>query len=263
MKKVKYIFSINTGRSGSGYLYKLLSCSPEIEAYHEGLPKMNGKWMRQYLRYGQAESSLVEKKLQAMRSSDKIYAESSHLFIKGFGWEVLENIPNDEVLIICLNREKRLILKSFIDLKTDFFADAINWYISPLSRFQGVSSLYSIRDIVLILFFRPIRVFLSFIHIRYSYKFVQGINRRWISKHLRGTEILMEALKKKFPKCNYFDIELSELNNIDRVEEMFHMIGVSYNKESLNRLIGTKYNRKEKAKDEKRKKSCSRPKNSK
>ena len=42
----RLIFSINSGRSGSQYLAKLLDSAKEVTAFHEAEPKMIGKYLR-------------------------------------------------------------------------------------------------------------------------------------------------------------------------------------------------------------------------
>lgn len=45
---IKYIFSINAGRSGSDYLTELLSKAENTASVHEGLPTMIGSPMQEF-----------------------------------------------------------------------------------------------------------------------------------------------------------------------------------------------------------------------
>ena len=92
----KIIFSINTGRSGSTYIASLLKGFSNVESYHEPFPSMCGKEMRDYqLGDKNAFRGNIDKKIKKIEevlNSDKIYFESNHYFIKGFGWEIINKL---------------------------------------------------------------------------------------------------------------------------------------------------------------------------
>lgn len=209
---IKYIFSINTGRSGSGYLFKILSCSPQTEAYHEAEPNMNGKWMRNYLELGKVEQDLLKEKIDKVKSCEKIYADTSHLFVKGFGWELITELPQDKVLIICLKRDRNDISKSLLSLKTDFFRNAVNWYISPLSRMKGLKYNYTLTEKWLLLTFRFCFRVINKLKLKSYIPYLRKCNKRWIKLHIDGTYQLEQKFKNTFPDCHYLNMNLSSLN---------------------------------------------------
>ncbi len=87
---VDYIFSINTGRCGSHYLSVIFSHVPGCRSFHEPEPVGNGRVMRRYLQgHAGPMKRLAERKarlVQDLRSHCRLYFESNHRFIKGFGW---------------------------------------------------------------------------------------------------------------------------------------------------------------------------------
>lgn len=91
----RLIFSLNPGRSGSGYLSKILSLADQVSAGHERVPTMFGSVLRQakrqgleatYLQRWQTKVRAIEKHLNSR--PDVAYAETSHGFLKTF-WDVV------------------------------------------------------------------------------------------------------------------------------------------------------------------------------
>ena len=94
---IEYLFSINTGRSGSKYVARLFDYVEGCKAQHEAVPIMNDPFMRKCLKGATPASNrfcreAMEEKwqsIQAFKGDAPLYVETSHTFIKGFGW-----IPN-------------------------------------------------------------------------------------------------------------------------------------------------------------------------
>jgi len=111
------IFTVTTGRSGTGWLARLLSCFPEVEALHEPPPRMH-KWLRRVLEDPHAGRCFwEEEKLPAIaRCRQPVYVETSHLFAKGFFEPLLELgvVPD----LILLRRHPRKVAASLFGLNT-------------------------------------------------------------------------------------------------------------------------------------------------
>lgn len=120
---VKYIFSINTGRSGSTYVASLLKGFEDVEAFHENKPECYGVDMSNYINNKASNiKALSDEKLEVINkiidNSNKVYAETSHYFIKGFGWEFLKQLNQKDVGVILIYRSPEKIAKSWIQKGT-------------------------------------------------------------------------------------------------------------------------------------------------
>ena len=107
----KYIFSINSGRSGSDYLTELLSKASNTTSIHEGFPIMNGMPMKKFNEGNASELyKLVSLKMKQIhrqiKNGAKIYCETNHSYIKGWGYIIPdEYIPQEEIAIVILRRD--------------------------------------------------------------------------------------------------------------------------------------------------------------
>jgi len=117
----RFIFTVTTGRSGSTFLTEVLSCLKDTCSTHE--PRHS---FAQVMRMTQgypivAEEFLTKKKIPSIKKRLKnksIYAESSHLFCKGFvePWLSSKEVPTPD--LICLDRDLRKVSLSLYLLGT-------------------------------------------------------------------------------------------------------------------------------------------------
>jgi len=113
----RLIFTITPGRSGTGYLSRILNVHKEIASFHEPEPKFSD-----FMREVQSNPKIaldfwIKKKLPFIRNiKSKIYVETSHLFCKGFLHPLIDIgiIPD----IIILKRSHREVALSLLQLKT-------------------------------------------------------------------------------------------------------------------------------------------------
>lgn len=113
----RLIFTVTTGRSGTGYLQHLLSMLPDVACAHE--PKPN---FVEAMRPAQSDSSAAERfwidhKLPAIATEKSpIYVETSHLCCKGFLEPLLAlGIQPD---LIVLKRSHREVAQSLYRIST-------------------------------------------------------------------------------------------------------------------------------------------------
>src|SRR5688572_11361473 len=132
---IKYIFCITTGRSGSNYLSKLFNEVECCYSAHEEEPIMNGEQMFEYLRGNKKPlCDLMPLKISAIRESrkNKIYIDTTHCFIKGYGWELPKYIPQEEMAVIVLERQKEKVTSSLSRIHCNpFNAIGREWIITP------------------------------------------------------------------------------------------------------------------------------------
>ena len=201
---IRYIFSINTGRAGSGYLTKLLSKAQNTFSTREPLPVMMGEPMQ---KFNEGEESalrdLMPLKLSEIEKSrgrqGKTYCETNHLFIKGWGYLIPEHIPQEEIGVIILRRDLGKIIHSMLQSREipGITHHANAWLLDPrasrnLSRLPAEADLYErcewyIREIF-----------------------------------LRTTEY-----QQRFPKITYWDCDLEQLKDYEFVLRMFGHFGLT------------------------------------
>ncbi len=132
LREKRIIFTVTTGRSGTGYLATVLSHLPNVHAFHE--PEPNFVWvMRRAIEKPEvALKFLAYKKLPAIAELPyPVYCETSHLFCKGFFHPLLDLGFLPEIVI--LKRERRKVAKSLFELNTipGRTPLALSYYLKP------------------------------------------------------------------------------------------------------------------------------------
>jgi hypothetical protein len=119
----RYLFCINSGRSGSQYLAELLATAKDVYALHEAIPDMSGPFLNMVRKKGLANTlSARSVKVQAIHEilgelpRRTMYAETNHMFIKTFFDVIMEQLKEDVITVIVLRRYLPAVLKSFINM---------------------------------------------------------------------------------------------------------------------------------------------------
>nr|VFJ78528.1 MAG: hypothetical protein BECKFW1821C_GA0114237_11882 [Candidatus Kentron sp. FW] len=214
---IKYIFCINTGRSGSDYLTALLSKAKHTVSLHEGYPNMNGYPMQRFNNGDErALRELMPIKIKEIRKKNKngrkIYCETNHAFIKGWGYLIPEYIPQDRIGVIILRRNTEKVVYDFIsDHKIPgTTTHTRNYMLSPddtrnLSKPSRTS---------------PDEICRWYIHETY----------------FRG-----QQYRKMFPGITFFECDLEQLNDYGFVTRMFSTFGLVPTPE-LRNVVGVRVN---------------------
>ena len=119
----QFIFCINPGRSGSQYLATLLGADPQVAAFHEAPPEMNGDLLRLAERApyettyaARRFKAVAVRELLARQPDRRVYAETNHMFIKTFFDVAMREFSGEGVGIVLLRRELAAVVKSFAEL---------------------------------------------------------------------------------------------------------------------------------------------------
>lgn len=242
---IKYIFCISTGRSGTAYLSKLLSQLDNCSAYHEQKPVLHNEIMRDYLD-GNEEKLKNEllKKIEYIRNNQNaIYADTSHVFIKSFGWEIPKHIPQNEIGVVILKRDKEKVVQStqrvhsgpftylgkkwiLIPYKNAIIKPPINYYIFHFYRYLlKLYWLYKDETNSIV------KTYPKF----FRNKSIQLINWYYDEIYALGAKF-----KKTFPKITYVDLNLEDLNTIEGFETIIQTFKLNeyYDKEAVKSVIG-------------------------
>lgn len=192
---VKYIFSINPGRAGSHYLSVLFNFAEGCISFHEPKPSMNKKAMQEFNEGDQRKiRKLMKDKIKRIEKfrKDKVYVETNHCFIKGFGWIIPEYIDQRDIGVIILKRDYHEITKSLIRIRCIPLTKFGNeWLLSPYAS-QNVTTAPD--------------------------NLVEYELTRWYVEEIyaRAKKYMM-----KFPYINYAEVNLKELNDLDNVKKLF------------------------------------------
>lgn len=132
LENKRLIFTVTTGRSGTGYLSELLSHLPGVTCLHEAEPDFVSVMREVQLDQSLAEDFWLNKKLPRIsKENPPIYIETSHLVCKGFIEPLMELgiIPD----LILLSRPHREVALSLMQLGTipGRTEKALKYYLSP------------------------------------------------------------------------------------------------------------------------------------
>lgn len=247
---IRYIFSINTGRSGSHYLSEVFKHVEGCVSEHEPKPKMNAEAMQEYLAGRPRKlERLMQPKIEAIEAArgDQIYVETNHCYIKGFGWLMPKYIPQKRLGVIILRRDPAKIRQSFTRvLCSPFLKSGDNWIITPAAKQTLV----------------PLPEGFSFPVMRFhAYRLLsRTLGRPGVVRRLSGgrmnllpmvrryerslldwyiaeTDARAELYKRTFPNITYVEADLDELNTIEGVTAMLEPFGLRP-KPSLAEVVG-------------------------
>jgi len=200
---IRYLFCINAGRSGSDYLTELLARAENAVSLHEALPIMNGVQMQRFNEGDEAAlRALMPVKLAQIRKKSrggrKVYCETNHSFIKGWGWLVPEAIPQERIGVVVLRRSAEQVIHSHLRVRNvpGTTRWSRTWVLTPGAARNHLPP--PSRDD------------------RYSLCrwYVDEIERR------------ARAYRERFPDITYLECDLEQLNDRDFVGELFGRFGL-------------------------------------
>lgn len=214
---IRYVFCINSGRSGSDYLTELFLHAENAVSLHEAGPVMNGEPMQRWNAGDAAPlQALMPAKLRAMkaarRGDDRVYCETNHAFIKGFGYLVPRALPQEQIAVIDLRRDVEQTVYSLLRVRDLPGASAWSrlWYLAPDAPHNLSVPRERTRD---------------------------GLCRWYLDEiRLRAAEF-----RERFPRITYLDCEVEQLNDLAFVQELFRRLGL-VPAPSLRRAVGTPLN---------------------
>lgn len=242
---IKYIFCISTGRSGTAYLSNLLGQLEGCNAYHEQKPVLHNKAMRKYM--GGDKSMLKEDipaKIYKIKNCDNsLYVDTSHIFIKSFGWEIPHYISQNEIGIVILKRNKDKVVSSTQRVHSGPFTYlGRKWILAPYKKvlIKPPVNYYEYH------FYRYL-LKLYWLFKREKNSIVKTYPKFFENKSLKLIEWYYEEIyalglkyQKKFPEINYVTINLEELNSIEGFEKIVKSFDLNevYDKKKVEAVIG-------------------------
>ena len=246
-EKIKYIFCISTGRCGTDYLNKLLATLDGCNSFHEQRPRLHKEVMREYLKglREPVQRQMPEKIAKINSSSGTLYSDTSHIFIKSFGWEIPEYISQEEIGVIILKRDKDEVAESTHRTQSGPFNDlGRDWIIVP----NGNNILKPPLNPLQYKLFRIILKIMWKIKRNSGYKrypsYFKKHSIKLIKWYYEETYALAEKYKKDFPKITYVEVTLTELNSFEGFEKIIQTFKLEefYDREKINDIIGKPIN---------------------
>jgi hypothetical protein len=224
----RMVFSANSGRAGSGYLASLLDESRTVSAGHERPPQMTGAWTRR-IAYEPRMASYTDRlvKVDALRSEvarippGRVYADTSHMFVKTFADVVFDEFAHDRLSVVVLRRDPVDVARSFFQL--DFLGPRplpwYDWMIPPTVPESAFPlSLDEVDD---------------------QFDLIFG--------YLVDIENRTSRLRELAPAVTWVDARLEEITQADGARALFEALDVAVPR-NLEQTIAGRVNLKERAK---------------
>lgn len=248
---VDCIFCINTGRSGSHYLSELFHLDERCVSLHEPSPIGNGEAMRDYM-FGKTDKMEAVAKERASQireciAQGKVYVETNHCFIKGFGWLLPKYIEDLKVGVIVLSRDREKIAQSLYRIGCSTLSyDGRHWLFTPekdqpLVTPPGKSSA---------------KLAYNTFHIAWkkingkrepaeyqSPDWLEAYELEALRWYVDETNALGKHYQTSFPQFSYYDTTIDELNQKDTVKALFEFFGLHL--EANSHVIGKATNLKQ------------------
>jgi len=203
----RLFFSINSGRSGSNYLAKLLGTSAEVVSFHEAQPFMSGQYlkmvnnapMRRSFQQRMKKVHAIQQKRNQIQG--KIYCETNHMFIKTFHDVVIHHYGS-KVEVVLLRRYLPSVLKSFIELSyLNKNPESRGWMSSPNAKTAAIQCIGPDNSLD-------------------HYDICIG--------YLIDIEARALRFKAQYQNIKVHEAELDALNNKESVQKLFNQLNITF-----------------------------------
>ena len=217
----EFIFSINSGRSGSNYLCNLLGTAKNSISFHEASPQMNKQYLKlvnnHSYNFSYKERMVKVNKIKSVKLSGKIYCETNHMFIKTFHDVAAESFGTSMNVII-LRRYLPDILKSFIELS--YFNKnpaSFEWMTDPNANTAAIQCIDKTNKLN---------------HFEKCIAYLIDIEGR------------AQRFKKDNPNIKTHDVRIEDLNNVTYVANLFKTLNLQKTNKTYN-FVGTVINQRD------------------
>jgi hypothetical protein len=253
---IKYIFCVNPGRTGSEYLSRLFSCVENVASFHEPNPILHGPEMRSFLTGDpHPMNAMMDTKLSFIKDSLKekrYYVEANHCFIKGFGWLLPGRLPEAEIGVIILKRNRELVVDSLYKVNAHpFTTTGEKWIITPQFYKNNVTPYPKEYSKAGFLFLKLQYRFFNRVRKVFPTRIpdhIVSFAKTMIGWYVDETYALGDVYRKKFPLVKVVELSVTELNTKDGLDRLLSefRIPAEYT-EDMNGVIGKKVNEREHA----------------
>lgn len=257
-----FIFFISTGRCGTGLFSKVLNIKDDITSFHEHKPILNGNEMAEFLNGNSSSlnSKIYLKKNSIAKCKSDYYADTSHIFIKSWGWFLDEIISdNSKVYVVILKREKKSVIDSFSKIHESGLSESGKKWLFTVPKSKIYSNFKSKKiKITKIKLAKQILKFKNFLyrnklikHIKFG-KFLKSAHFDSLDFHYEETYAMAKEYQIQKANFNYFEFDFDTMLNIDGFKQLFDFINKPLNKDEIyliNQILNSKVNDKSLVKD--------------
>lgn len=229
---VDAVFVVSPGRSGTDYLASLFSVIPQCAAFHEPEPVCNARAMQNYLAGDDAHmrqlTELKRDQIRAACDAGKVYVETNHCFIKGFGWLLPDMLPDLNFGIITLRRPTRNIADSYLRLNIrPLSKDGQMWLMTPkLAMRPGVRCPGGSMSRSL---FRTLEITSRTMQrLGVQPHWQDGLDHRYLRWGTLETRAWAKAYRERYPHFAYHSTTLSRINTPAGVRTMLQALGLPW-----------------------------------
>ncbi len=221
------IFVASTGRSGTGTLHKIFESLGHVKAYHEPRPIMHAKLMidKNNGDDTEAKKTFYDIKtnmiaLENLSGKYDHYMEANHMFIKSF-YEYAYDYFKDKLKVVYLKRDPLLVAKSMYELDTIPGKNKLGnkWYLD----YKGKNNIIKIE---------------SKLDNELTHDYYKCL---WYCYEIEARVIKM---KDELKDLEVIDIDISDLNDLEKVEELLSKLDVEFDNDKLKNVVGLKHNKK-------------------
>lgn len=217
---------------------------------------MNGRPMRQFLagRSANMAAQMPVKiaSIRRLKSSARVYVETNHCFIKGFGWLIPEFIPQDKIAVVVLKRDRKKIVDSIARiLCTPLTEYGRRWIMTPetanplipvprgyLRPQLKYHLLYFLRNTL----FRQKVIRLLTLGRSGCPSFIETYEKDMLDWYVRETWARSESYQNTFTEMRFIECTVDELNTISGVERLFEELQLSCNTDAIAHHLNVRTN---------------------
>lgn len=207
---------------------------------------MNGDFMRRILTRNKLSSELdlqLREKIAAVdaaRKGHELYAETSHVFIKSFGWNITEYIPAEKIGVVILERQKEAVVHSLHRincLPTNALGE--KWICTPKNCPPIVP--YPVKFAAL-----KCEVFRYAKRLGLGRSTVKRFEFQLLDWYVDVVTELKNQFLEQFPTIRTFTTSAERLNSMEEVHRLTDFFGLPRpNNGCLKRVLGKRANRKD------------------
>lgn len=217
-------------------------------SYHEPEPVLNGWPMVLYqLGFKKSMKKGVKNKIEKIKAHTKeenTYIETNHLFIKGFGWEIINHLPHQEIGIIFLRKDKTKIISSLRRIRcTPLSVSGLRWLYFPYKR--NKSKTITVMNLMLYPIIFVLNKIIAFFKLKQP-KYIIEYETRLLNWYVDETFNSAHKFKLQHPQIKFYETTVENLNSIEGFKNLFNHFELEFtpNEKLLNR-IGKKTNRRD------------------
>ena len=248
---VKAIFCISPGRSGSHYLSGLLEESLNCDSHHEVQPNGFGSALQAFHQGDATEMQEVARAIataiEAAAARGKVYADTSHCFVKGFGWPLMDLVEPGDIGVVVLTRDKQAVINSTFRAQSGPMKNLGRRFIltpdrqDPITKPPGFlgfgpRSGYALARGLHYIAMKSRRARRKLGLNAPDTQLFETYQRAAIDWYWEETYALGRAFREAYPGCKYFDTGTEDLNSPEVVQDLFTFFGVEPNQALLDKI---------------------------